>query len=120
MREPKEIASTEYSDRNRTLADLLAHPVDSAPYYMPQIPRVEVDRKKAAAEGIRKLESRRLTLYTDMPPEPAIDQLPMVFDQAFPQYCEYFGIDPNEHPACRMTGFLMKDKDRFVRGPAAR
>ena len=115
LHQPEEIPSTEYSNRNRTLADLLAHPVDSVSQHMPQIPRVEVDQKKAAAEGIRKLESRRLTLYTDMPPEPAIDELPMVFDQAFPQYCKYFGIDPDEHPAWRMTGFLMKDKDRFVR-----
>lgn len=102
-------------DRPRTLADLLEAPVDSAPRFLPNLPRVEVDEAKAAAEGIRKLASRRLVLYTDMPPQPAVDELPQVFDQAFPQLCEYFGIDPADHPDWRMTGFLMGSRDLFVR-----
>ena len=109
------VASEHNSGRNRTLADLLDNTVDSTPHFLPHVARVEVDEAKAAAKGIRKLESKRLTLYTDMPPEPAIDELPKVFDQAFPQYCEYFGIDPAKQADWRMTGFLMHEKDRFVR-----
>ncbi len=102
-------------DRPRTLGDLLDVPVDSAPRFLPHVPRVEVDERQVAAEGIRKLESRRLVLYTDMAPEPAVDELPEVFDQAFPQLCEYFEIDPADHADWRMTGFLMGEKGLFVR-----
>lgn len=103
------------ADRPRILADLLDATVDSAPRLLPHLPRVEIDEAKAAAEGIRKLQSKRLVLYTDMPSEPAVDELPRVFDQAFPQFCAYFAIDPTEHPDWRMTGFLMHEKARFVR-----
>jgi hypothetical protein len=75
---------------------------------------IEVDDAKAAAAGIRKLPpSKRLVLYTDEPSSPEIDRLPAVFDQAFPQWCEYFQVDPAEHAEWRMTGFLMKDKAKF-------
>ncbi|MDZ7620509.1 MAG: hypothetical protein U1E05_26195, partial [Patescibacteria group bacterium] len=103
------------SDRNRTLADLLHTTVDSLPHFVPNVPRVVVDEARVAAQGIRKLESKRLTLYTDMPSEPAVDELPAVFDQAFPQLCEYFGVDPAKHANWRMTGFLMREKALFVR-----
>ncbi len=63
--------------------------------------------------GIRKLSSRRLTLYTDLPAEQSVDELPAVFDLAFPQWCAYFKIDPRQHDDWRMTGYLMKDKVRF-------
>ncbi len=44
--------------------------------------------------GIRKLTSKHLVLYTDVPSSPEVDRLPAVFDQAVPQWAEYFGIDP--------------------------
>jgi len=66
-----------------------------------------------AASGIRKLSSKHLTLYTDLT-GPAIDELPEVFDQAFPQWRRYFGIKEADHDAWRMTGIVMKDKTRFV------
>jgi hypothetical protein len=37
-----------------------------------------------------------------------------VFEQAFPQWCRYFGVDESKHADWRMTGVLMKDKARFV------
>jgi hypothetical protein len=72
-----------------------------------------IDDARVAAAGIRKLSGKRLTLYTDLS-GPEIDQLPEVFEQAFPQWCRYFGIDENKHADLRMTGVLMKDKARFV------
>ena len=72
-----------------------------------------VDDARAAAAGIRKLPGKRLTLYTDLAGA-EIDQLPAVFEQAFPQWCRYFGVNESEHADWHMTGFLMKDKARFV------
>lgn len=77
-------------------------------------PRGAVDDAAAARAGIRKLASRRLTLYTDMPPGPEIEILPAVFDQAFPQWCRYFNVSPTRQESWKMTGFLMKDKARFL------
>ena len=82
---------------------------------IPNLPRIRVDEARAAAAGIRKLSGSRLTLYTDMPKSPQVDDLPRVFDQAFPQLCKYFNIDPATHPDWRLTGFLMQQKERFQR-----
>ena len=96
----------------RSLGDLLGGG-DAADKWIPNLPRMKVDEARAAAAGIRKLSSKRIKLYTDLPASPEVDVLPEVFDQAFPQWCDYFGIDPAEHPDWRMTGFIMKDKKRF-------
>ena len=76
---------------------------------------MEVDEARAAAAGIRKLQSERLTLFTDLEPDEEVDVLPEVFSQAFPQWCEYFGVDLADHADWRATGFLMKDKETFRR-----
>ncbi len=117
VRAPRDapVPSARDNGRNRTLADLLDITVDSTPRFLSNVERVKVDDAKVAAEGIRKLESKRLTLYTDIPSEPSVDELPVVFDQAFLQYCDYFGVDPAKHADWRMTGFLMHEKARFVR-----
>jgi hypothetical protein len=65
--------------------------------------------------GLRKLQGKHLTLYTDLPSAAEVDELPKVFDLAFPQWCEYFHVDPQKAADWRMTGFLMKDKPLFVR-----
>lgn len=104
----------EYERAGRSLADLMT--VDDGPgRFVPGIARSAVDEAKAAAEGIRKIAGERLILYTDLPYDPHIEELPAVFDQAFPIWCEYFSIDPAKHPTWQMTGFLMKDGDRFRR-----
>ena len=82
--------------------------------------RRPIDEAKASSYGIRKLSGKRLTLYTDVSGE-EIDRLPELFDQAFLQYCEYFHVPPDELAGWSMTGFLMKDKSRFVANrPVAR
>jgi hypothetical protein len=92
-----------------------------------------IDDVRAANAGIHKISGRRLTLYTDLS-GPEIDALPGVFEQAFPQWCKYFGISEKGDspiftghgsaapptkigtvPNWQMTGFLMKDKSRFAR-----
>jgi hypothetical protein len=76
-------------------------------------PALAIDDAKAEAAGIRKLPGKRLTLYTDLTGK-EIDALPDIFEQAFPQWCKYFHVSERDLPDWHMTGFLMKDKDRFV------
>jgi hypothetical protein len=73
-----------------------------------------INDSQAAAAGISKHSDKRLTLYSDIAGE-EIDRLPEVFAQAFPQWCEYFHIPPAELADWSMTGFLIKDKVRFVK-----
>lgn len=63
--------------------------------------------------GIRKLVGQRLVLFTDLAPAAEVDCLPQVFDQAFPQWCAYFGRSPESLSDWRMTGYLMRDRPRF-------
>jgi hypothetical protein len=72
-----------------------------------------IDDARVAAAGIRKLAGKRLTLYTDVPQSPVVDELPRVFDAAFPQWCDLLGIEASNHDAWQMRGFLMTDRARF-------
>ncbi len=103
--------------------------------------RREIDEKKAQLAGIRKISGKRLTLFTDLPSSPGVDELCEVFDAAYPQWLEYFRVTDNESAALdkpkpteptgkakggdnakgknkaepwRMTGFLMKDQQKFI------
>lgn len=73
------------------------------------------DADALARNGIRRLDGKHLTLYTDLPPSRAVDELPAVFDLAFPQWCKYFAVAADEHSDWHVTGFLMKDKNLFAR-----
>lgn len=73
---------------------------------------VTIDEPKLLAAGIRRLEGRHLTLYTDLPSSPETDSLGRVFDAAFPQWCRYFGME-GVNDAWRMRGFLIADRRRF-------
>jgi hypothetical protein len=76
-------------------------------------PLVEIDEPRVTAAGIRKLTGRHLTLFTDVPAETSVEELPDVFDAAFPLWCEQLGLDPATHADWRMRGFLVKDQKRF-------
>ncbi len=77
------------------------------------VPLPEIDDNKVALAGIRKIAGERLTLYTDLPPSPTVDELPKVFDLAYPQWREYFRVKADRRPDWRMRGFLMKDRQKF-------
>ena len=74
---------------------------------------VAVDADRLQAAGIRTVAGRHLTLHTDLPPSPAVDELPQVFDAALAQWAAYFEVDPASLDAWRMQGFLMRDAARF-------
>jgi hypothetical protein len=73
----------------------------------------EIDESRAAAAGIRKLAGQHLVLFTDVPAEASIDELPAVFDAAFPGWCKHLGLDTVAHADWRMRGYLVKDQARF-------
>jgi hypothetical protein len=77
------------------------------------LPRRMLDEAAAEAAGIRKLAGKHLTLYTDLPPSPEIDEYPTVFDLAFLQWCGYFGQSARQWAGWHVTGFLMRDRQRF-------
>ncbi|MBN2024218.1 MAG: hypothetical protein JW809_15655 [Pirellulales bacterium] len=93
-------------------------PADSAARMLADVPPMRVDDARAAAAGLRKVEGRRLTLYTDLPSSPEIDSLPAAFDQAFAQWCALFGVAPAEHADWRVLGFLMGQKTKFQQAGA--
>lgn len=67
----------------------------------------------ASAAGIRQILSGHLTLFTDLPSNEEVDTLGDVFDQAFGQWCAYFGVDAQQQRAWRVRGYLMKSRGRF-------
>ncbi len=68
---------------------------------------------EAAEAGIRRISGKHLSLFTDLPSTPAIDELTEVFDRAFPQWCKYFGVNTARLRDWHATGCLMKDKTVF-------
>jgi hypothetical protein len=77
-----------------------------------QLPALDLER--LAVAGIRAIESKHLTLYTDLPPAEEIDELPHVFDLAIEPWCEYFGVDMRQVEGWRMRGSLMQRRERFL------
>ena len=51
-----------------------------------------LDAEKILAQGIRTVQGKHLTLYTDMPVNADIQGLPKIVELAIPQWCEYFNI----------------------------
>ncbi len=74
----------------------------------------KVNEHRAALAGIRKLTGRHLTLYTDLAANPAVDELPAVFDAAVPQWADYFEIDANKLQDWRIQGYLIHDRTKFA------
>ncbi|MEM9352520.1 MAG: hypothetical protein AAGA92_05865 [Planctomycetota bacterium] len=72
-----------------------------------------IDPDKLAAAGVRVLRGKHLTLLTDLPATPEIDELTAVFDAAVPQWAEYFGVPPRELEDWRVLGSLIEDRERF-------
>jgi hypothetical protein len=111
----EEAAPDQQAANSAGLSGGLVEKPESPTGFVDRSPRMPVDDARTAAAGIRKLVGNHLTLYTDLPSREEIDCLPEVFDQAFPQWCQYFKIDPAACADWAMTGFLMRDKARFQR-----
>ena len=64
--------------------------------------------------AISSLYGKHITLYTDLPLDDEIRSLIDAFDQAVPQWCKYFGIEPSLAIDWHITGHLMRDRQRFI------
>ncbi len=62
---------------------------------------------------MRRLVGKHLTIYTDLPSQPAVDELPAVFDLAIAPWCEYFGVDRQKVEGWKLHGYLMRNVERF-------
>jgi len=74
-----------------------------------------VDEQRVVAAGIRKLSGQHLTLYTDLPTNSGVDELTAAFDQAYLQWCKYFGQTQRRDPPWRVTACVIEDKQKFIR-----
>ncbi|MCC7084089.1 MAG: hypothetical protein IT427_03670 [Pirellulales bacterium] len=77
-------------------------------------PWTKIDESRVREIGIRKLEGRRLVLYTDLTPAPEVDELPALFDAALELWCKYFKLDAKNLPDWRMRASLIDNRERFV------
>lgn len=77
-------------------------------------PPLTIDEQKLLGGGLNKIEGQHLTVYTDCPMTLEIAALARVFDAAYPQWCDFFGVQPGVR-SWRMRGFLMRERERFRR-----
>lgn len=109
-----------HAAQDRTLNQLFeeagSKPFEASPEASPtvSVPLPRIDDERVAAMGIRKISGKHLTLYTDLPVAPAVDELPEVFDAAIGPWAEYFGVDAKTTESWRQIGYLMQDKTRFI------
>lgn len=71
------------------------------------------DEATLKAAGIRTLTSEHLTLYTDLPSSPEVDQLPKVFELAIPLWAKYFEVGQNTFEGWKVTAHIIRNKERF-------
>tara|TARA_B110000116_G_scaffold93925_1_gene81918 strand:+ start:300 stop:1736 length:1437 start_codon:yes stop_codon:yes gene_type:complete len=72
-----------------------------------------LDPEKILAQGIRTVQGKHLTLYTDMPVNADIQGLPKIVELAIPQWCEYFNIAAEKMASWKVTVCLIQDRKKF-------
>jgi hypothetical protein len=74
---------------------------------------MKIDLQRVADNGIRKIEGKHSTIYTDVKVRDSIEELPAIFDAAVPQWCAYFSVEEERTKPWKMNTFLIRDKERF-------
>lgn len=69
---------------------------------------------KITTAGIRKIEGKHLTIYTDVPDSPGVAELQTVFEAALPLWERYFGWPAGKLDDWKIVGCLIQDKERFL------
>jgi len=72
------------------------------------------EQNRIRAAGIRRIPGKYLTLYTDIPDRPDVDELVKIFDLAIPQWCEYFSMDLTQVGDWHFSGMIIADQQRFL------
>jgi hypothetical protein len=68
----------------------------------------------ATAESrMRELKGRHITILTDLPREAAVDELPQVFDQAIPQWADFFRVERTKFVDWHLQAYVMRNEGRF-------
>lgn len=95
-------------------AEAPAPPGQVEPVFRPDDSRPSHDDGQVAKAGIRRWESQRLVLYTDLPEEQARPLL-AVTDEIHAAWEDWFGPLPpaRDGREFQMTGYLMADQERF-------
>jgi len=101
-----------FSVPSRVFAEKQGAETPSSDVFGQRRPLLQIDEARLLAGGLQKISAEHLTLYTDCPLSDQMSQLGKVFDAAYPQWCQYFGLAPGNRP-WRMRGFLMADPKRF-------
>ncbi|MFV0442245.1 MAG: hypothetical protein ACK5Q5_01595 [Planctomycetaceae bacterium] len=98
--------STTLPAADRVVDPDLRRPADDRPRH---------DDAKLRELGIRRFESRRLLLYSDIDPNVA-KTLPALIDAVYPEWVDYFGpLPPAEDGSeFQLTGYLMRDRGLFL------
>lgn len=73
-----------------------------------------INEKRAAELGIRRIEGKNVTLTTDLPPSPGVDQIPAALDAAIPHICRFFNVDEQKFENWKINAFLMGNVDSFI------
>ncbi len=60
------------------------------------------------------MSGKHITIFTDVPADPAVDELPQVFDLAVSHWTGYFELDDKIAADWKVYAYLMKDKERFA------
>jgi hypothetical protein len=77
-------------------------------------------RSALADDGMRKVQSKHLVLYTDLPASQEVDELPDVFDAMIPALCNFFNLNPKNYETFTATGYLIDDEKKFDSSGALR
>ncbi|MDR2644191.1 MAG: hypothetical protein LBC74_15525, partial [Planctomycetaceae bacterium] len=63
--------------------------------------------------GIRQLNGKHITLYTDIESGVETDRLPEIFDLMVSELCVYFGVDLKKYDKFHVRAFLIDDLGKF-------
>jgi transposase-like protein len=63
--------------------------------------------------GLREVNSSHLRMITDLPVDPEVDELPVIFDRAIPQWFEGFAIPPGPLPKEKLKLLLFQDRSKM-------
>ncbi len=77
-------------------------------------PPRSIDKSRLARQGFRVLAGRHVTLVTDLPSAPAVDELPQVVDAAVPLLAERFGVEEWRTRDWQVLAMVLADRQRFA------
>jgi hypothetical protein len=97
-------------------AQPVLYPFDAMQRINPRIGRpFEIQRPFVEANGIRVLDGANLLLLIDSTDREDIQELPLVFQLAIPQWCELFSMDVSRAKDWKMRGYVIENDLRFRR-----